>query len=202
MGRSILDFVKEKRLALKFILLPTWLSRLVWVGVVIHFALLWWYCLPADNQMLRKERLAARYVEPAFYQQWSLFAPDVNNYQTVLHYRALTAEGWTDWQLPTVSPRRAERVAMERMHQSMMYELGDFAARNWYVQDSVLMLDRITADPLFRAAAFMCGRHHGLVHGVVPDSVILRMDYLYFAPPASGAVDEPYELLFPPAKAW
>jgi len=170
--------------------------------VFIHFALLWWYCWPADNQMLRKERLAARYVEPVFYQQWSLFAPDVNNYQTVLHYRALTAEGWTDWQLPTVSPRRAERVAMERMHQSMMYELGDFAARNWYMQDSVLMLDRITSDPMFRAAAFMCGRHHGLVHGTLPDSVILRMDYLYFAPPASGAADEPYELLFPPAKAW
>lgn len=179
-----------------------WLPRLVWVGVVMHFALLWWYCWPADNQMVRKERLAARYVEPTFYQQWSLFAPDVNTYQTKLSYRPLTAAGWGDWQYPAETEGWARRAVMARMHQSMVYDLGDFAARNWYVQDSVMRLDRITSDPLFQGAVFLCGRHHGLQNGALPDSVALRLDYLYFAKPGSGVADEPYELLFPASKTW
>jgi hypothetical protein len=171
----------------------------VWLFFILHFVLLFWYQWPSDSQFDRKARPTARYAEPTFYQQWSLFAPDVNAYQVRMTYAAKSGNSdWTERLSPADSPHRVHRSAMRRMHQSMVHELGDFAARNWYVADSVLVLDAIIENHLFHGAVYLCAKHRVLTSGERPDSLQIFLRYRYLSPPGNPADDEVYELKFPP----
>jgi hypothetical protein len=166
-------------------------AALVLTGALcLHFLLTGYFSF---TNYPRHGRLAAAseyYTVPAFYQNWSLFAPDLPAYDVQLEYRAAHRGNWRPW-----TDAGQGTFPAERIEQSYSTALGREVLLNLYRSGDKTQFDRIVESSAYRQATLFAAR---LDDGLTGDSLQLRLKFRFTPEPGKAYTFQLSELEFPP----
>ena len=115
--------------------------------LVIHFALTSIYSMDFLVLPRSVRQVSQIYTVPFFHQNWSMFAPEVPEYDLQLQYRFPTNGVWSEWNETTESCGFEYRDRAEYLEQSICSGLAYQVAQNIYFENGVRKLDRIVDFP-------------------------------------------------------
>jgi hypothetical protein len=107
--------------------------------------------------------MSHRYMVPLFHQNWSLFAPNIPEYDTQLIYRALsddTSGTWTNWTDVSAGAGHDEFTTMEVIEQNIMVQLNYQLYSNYYSVGGQPQLDAMIKTAAYNKALYFAGRMH------------------------------------------
>jgi hypothetical protein len=176
--------------------LPWAFGLLCLLVFVIHFGMTVLYTAPSVVVPGYFRALSEAYMEPAFYQGWSLFAPDVQQGYTRLEYRNPPGEGewiatenvgkWTHSKLREIS---------FKVNHYLEYELN---ANLTYDSQGNPKTSLVEASGYYKMAAYLCRAHAQMLRGnQMADSIEMRLIRTRIAPPGGGCISSQDTILFP-----
>lgn len=168
------------------------------VMLIWHFAMTFVYVAPSGIFPASWYPLVVSYMNPGFYQGWSLFAPDVSSWQNELYYRTFSDGEWSDWQETTSMEGRSAHPKLEEIPEKLNHNLSVQLRDNLYYKDSVPRFDRVIIQKQYHSAAHYCRMHHFRMTNSEADSIQLRLDFSFFPKPGSSETEEPRSFMYPP----
>lgn len=104
-----------------------------------------------------------RYMVPLFHQNWSLFAPNIPEYDAQLIYRALPVDSnaiWSTWCDVSVAAGGGDFSKLEVIEQNILVQLNHQLYSNYYSVDGVPQFDAMTRTGAYNKALYLAGRLH------------------------------------------
>jgi hypothetical protein len=106
---------------------------------------------------------AYRYMVPHFHQNWSLFAPNIPEYDAQLMYRVSNNDSlmlWTPWQDVSAASGYDDFSKMEVIEQNILVQLNYQLYSNYYSINGVPQLDAMVKTAAYNKALYYAGRMH------------------------------------------
>ena len=107
--------------------------------------------------------MSHRYMVPLFHQNWSLFAPNIPEYDTQLIYRAIPDDSsttWTNWADVSAGAGHGEFSDMEVIEQNIMVQMNYQLYSNYYSVNGQPQLDAMIKTGAYNKALYFAGRMH------------------------------------------
>ncbi len=156
--------------------------------LIIHFAITLLYVCSTSYWSQISRPVTEKYMEPAFYQGWSLFAPDVAHWDCKVDYRIMRNNTWGSWnytgELPNQSHPKIEEMSIKVGHY-----MGFLLHDNLYEENGVMRFDRCEANGYYRMAYYMAIAHQNKLNPSPWDSLQIRARMIF--PAALGTKAEP-----------
>lgn len=147
---------------------------------LLHFTCTLGYVLPQSFLPTPLVQISTSYMYPAFFQGWSLFAPDVAHWQGEMYYRVYDDNTWSDWQssseLPGYSSHPKLRETAEKLNHYLIVQLNE----GLYIEDGREVYDNVLLGGHFKSAVHYAMMHHQRLNEGKPDSIQLRMYVDFF----------------------
>ena len=164
---------------------------------VVHFGMTVVYTAPASAVPGSLRAISESYMEPSFYQGWSLFAPDVQKSYTRFEYR--NPPGTGDWiateEIDEQSHPKIREISFKVNHY-LEYELESNLT---YDALGIPQTSLIAASGYYKMAAYLCRAHAQLRLGDrMADSVEIRIIRTQIAAPGTGFIASRDTIVFPP----
>lgn len=165
-------------------------GRLLFVGgallFLFHFGCTIGYILPRYLLPVSVVEWSTSYMYPAFYQGWSLFAPDVAHWQGELYYRSYSKGKWSAWQSTTVIPGYSEHPKLIETAEKLNTYLCSQLHEGYYVKDGKPRYEKVVVKGHYKSAIHYAMMHLQKMGYKKPDSLQLRMEIEYFPAMNSG----------------
>jgi Family of unknown function (DUF5819) len=103
------------------------------------------------------------YMVPLFHQNWSLFAPNIPEYDAQLIYRAWPVDSnatWSSWCDVSVAAGGDDFSKLEVIEQNILVQLNHQLYSNYYSVDGVPQFDAMTKTGAYNKALYFAGRLH------------------------------------------
>lgn len=163
----------------------------------VHFGMTIAYTAPAAAVPGSLRAVAEGYMEPAFYQGWSLFAPDMQKGYTRFEYRNPPGRGeWVATEtIGELSHPKIREISFKVNHY-LEYELATNLTFN---SEGRPQTSLIAASGYYKMAAYLCRAHAQLLQGeVMADSIEIRVLRTQIALPGEGFIASRDTIVFPP----
>jgi hypothetical protein len=138
-----------------------------------------------------------RYMEPAFYQGWSLFAPDVATWNCKVDYRVKRAGIWEEWHY-TDELEEKSHPKLTEMSVKMGHYIGYLLKDNLYFENGLAKYDKCEASGYYRMAYYMSIAHQNYVNSSPWDSLQVRARMYFPEKFGSAGADSTVFYDFPP----
>jgi hypothetical protein len=154
--------------------------------LVIHFALTSIYSMDFLVLPRSVRQVSQIYTVPFFHQNWSMFAPEVPEYDLQLQYRFPTNGTWSAWNETTESCGFEYRDRAEYLEQSICSGLAYQVAQNIYFENGIRKLDRIEdAFDYGKALNYAMKMHEHFYSKEIEDSLQIRLQFVFTPKPGS-----------------
>lgn len=152
---------------------------------------------PADGLLAQ---WSYRYMVPLFHQNWSLFAPNIPEYDAQLIYRSSANDSlveWTAWNDVSNSCGYDDFSKMEVIEQNILVQLNHQLYTEYYSVNGVPQMDAMVKTAAYSKALYYAGRMHEKRVG--PWSS-LQIAVVFRFPPTNAPIASaaPDTLFFPP----
>lgn len=163
---------------------------------VLHFGMTVLYTAPSAAVPGSLRALSEAYMEPAFYQGWSLFAPDVQKGYTRFEYRNPPGKG--EWiateNIGEMSHPKIREISFKVNHY-LEYELETNLTYDARGNPQTAL---IAASGYYKMAAYFCRAHAQMLQGDgMADSLEIRIVRTKMAPPGKGFIASRDTIVFP-----
>lgn len=176
-----------------------WLFAVLGLWCVVHLIATVVYTLhwPADGLLAQ---WSYRYMVPLFHQNWSLFAPNIPEYDAQLIYRSSANDSlvdWTVWKDVSLACGYGDFSKMEVIEQNILVQLNHQLYTEYYSVNGEPQLDAMVKTAAYSKALYYAGRMHEKYTG--PWSS-LQIAVVFRFPPADAPIEStvPDTLFFPP----
>lgn len=167
------------------------------IALVVHFAIITAYGF-RDQLPVSATKITDRYCVPMFHQNWKLFAPDLPKYDAQLAYRYNRDQSWSEWNDITESCGFTRFSKMETIEQGFNTQLAWQVVNNYYARDGRAQFDRMVQSPAYANSLFYVLKMHQLhVDSIKPDSVQIKLKFVFTPPPDQAHSIQSSELAFP-----
>jgi hypothetical protein len=124
------------------------------------------------------------YTVPFFHQSWTMFAPEVPEYDMEMRYRYYTSKSWTTWQDVSEANGFHKRHRMEYVEQNILSGLSRQIADNFYYKnEKPVFEDVMKSFDYNKAIYYVISLHQGQSAEVLGDSVQIAVDFTFTNPP-------------------
>ena len=162
---------------------------LLLVMLALHFLLTGFFSFTSYPRSGPLAAISEWYTVPAFYQNWSLFAPDVPAYDAQLEYRSAHDGRWSEWKDAGNGTH-----PLETIEQSYVVGLSYQVVQNLYRSMDRTQFDRIVESRQYHQALTFVNR---LLEETSPDSVQLKLKFRFTPAPDKAYTFQRTELEFP-----
>ncbi len=166
--------------------------------LVVHFALTTIYA--TDFLVLpRSVRSVSQvYTAPFFHQSWTMFAPEVPEYDMQLSYRFHDKRNWSTWRDVSEANGYGKRHRMEYIEQSMLSSLSRQIADNFYYSDNQPVFEGVLKSFDYnKAVYYVTMLHKARSSEAMGDSVQIAVDFTFTNPPHLLSSERTGHLEFP-----
>lgn len=125
-----------------------------------------------------------------FHQKWPLFAPDPAGYDCTLLGRYYTNNQWSHWK--TTDLMTQEHFKLQHLEATLTADLTGLVYSNQgvYYVDSIPQFDRLERGFFYVQSYYYMNQYFKQYHGVVSDSIQLRLDYAFPPDFYSGQIQD------------
>lgn len=164
-----------------------WFTVLVAVSLLVHFSLTLVYSVPAMKVPAAVRDKAYVYSYPFFHQTWSLFAPDLPEYDVDLEFRVFHQQAWTAYTDASEALEQSSGSTAETLEQAMCSGLAYQLANNMYTSNGQRQLEHVLESKLYgRAIYFAHGVAQRLYGRPVGDSLQMRLQFRFTPAPEAA----------------
>ena len=144
--------------------------------------------------------LSVDYCAPMFHQGWSLFAPNVQDYQCELYYRYPDEGKWSDWQghdaIDEISDHRRVGYIVNKLSLKLQNAMTNDTYGLYYV-DEEAQYDRVVESIDYSRAIYYAAKHHEYISSEKIDSVQIRLNYSFTPDMYTGEQKDSLNFIFP-----
>lgn len=169
------------------------------IGLGLHFLFISLYTLPVEMTGTKAKAWSQKYALPAFHQQWSLFAPDVEAYNAEigLRYYSKKNQTWSNWENPVHIQGKESHNLSPKITRAISHELNMAinSGQGVYYIDGQAQFDKLEKSyPYYQAIRYAKKYLEWNEIGEV-DSLQLKMHYAITPSPfATHLEDEEKEI--------
>ncbi|MFN6379038.1 MAG: DUF5819 family protein [Flavobacteriales bacterium] len=173
------------------------LIAIVSIWLLAHFALTTIYATDFFVLPRPVRAVSQGYTVPFFHQSWTMFAPEVPEYDMHLKYRYYHQQ-WSAWRDVSEANGFNTRHRMEYVEQNILSGLSRQIADNFYYKDKKPVFDDVMKSFDYnKTIYFVITLHQSRSIEVLGDSVQIAIDFTFTNPPQSLATERTGHLEFP-----
>jgi hypothetical protein len=174
------------------------LIAIVSLWLLAHFALTTIYA--TDFLVLpRPVRAVSQvYTVPFFHQSWTMFAPEVPEYDMQLKYRFHDKQNWSTWRDVSEANGFEKRHRMEYVEQSILSSLSRQIADNFYYKNNQPVFDGVLKSFDYnKTMYYVTMLHKARSSQAMGDSVQIAVEYTFTNPPHTLSQEQNGRIEFP-----
>ena len=174
------------------------LIAIVSLWLLVHFALTTIYA--TDFLVLPRpvRAVSQGYTVPFFHQSWTMFAPEVPEYDMQLTYRHYNKQ-WSSWQDVSAANGFHKRHRMEYVEQNILSGLSRQIADNFYYQENKPVFEGVIKSFDYNKTIYYVTTLHQMRStATLGDSIQIAVDFTSTNPPQDFSPERTGHLEFPP----
>lgn len=150
---------------------------------LVHFGFTLLYVLPERLVGNTLRTWSTSYMYPVFHQGWSLFAPDVANWQSELYYRYYLNGEWSDWTSTSEIEGVTSHPKMREMAEKLNHYLTIQLQEGLYYDGDTPKFDQVIVQGHYKSAVYFVQQHAARMGVNAMDSLQLKMEVGYSPKP-------------------
>jgi hypothetical protein len=167
--------------------------------LVIHLALTTIYA--TDFLVLPRpvRAVSQGYTVPFFHQSWTMFAPEVPEYDSQMMYRYYASNKWSEWSDVSEANGFHKRHRMEYVEQNILSGLSRQIADNFYYKDEKPVFDDVMRSFDYnKSLYYVILLHQSRSQTSLGDSVQIAVNFTFTNVPGVMTSERTGRLEFPP----